>query len=155
MKEDMYDYLFDYKKYGLDTLGISLDMTVPRKDFLHNTELGEIVVNIVLRFKNEGFTLLQDGCGMPFCMFTDEHRKILTMHLRYVNSGCSFPLDVLPNLDVIPCMMLQHIRDRFENGLEKIMDNFAKLHQDIDLQECSGCPHFYKTCAGFCLNGRV
>jgi radical SAM protein with 4Fe4S-binding SPASM domain len=130
-------------------------MTVPRKNFLHNTKLGEVVVKIVLRFKNEGFTLLQDGCGMPYCMFTDEHRKILTTYLRYVNSGCSFPYDILPNLDVIPCMMLQHIRAKLEDGLEKITDKFMKLHQNIDPQECSECPHFYQTCAGFCLNGRV
>jgi hypothetical protein len=155
MKEDMYDYLFDYKKYGLDTLGISLDMTVPRKYLLHNTELGEVVVKLVLRFRNEGFTLLQDGCGMPYCMFTDEHRKILTTHLSYVNSGCSFPFDILPNLDVIPCMMLQHIRAKLEDGLDKINSNFMKLHENVVPQECSRCPHFYQTCAGFCLNGRV
>jgi len=155
MKEDMYDYVFDYKPYGLDTLGISLDMTVPRKHFINNTKLGDVLVKIVQRFKDGGITVLQDGCGMPLCMFTDEHRKILATHLRYVNSGCSFAVDVLPNLDVIPCMMLQHIRARFEDGLKKITDDFNKLHENIDAQECTDCPHFYKICAGFCLNGRI
>jgi sulfatase maturation enzyme AslB (radical SAM superfamily) len=155
MKEDMYDYLFDYKQYGMDTLGISLDMTVPRKQFINNTKLGEIVVKIVQRFNNGGITVLQDGCGMPLCMFTGEHRKILAANLRYVNSGCSFAIDVLPNLDVIPCMMLQGIRARLEDGLNNIITQFNKLHENVDAQECAGCPHFYKICAGFCLNGRI
>jgi hypothetical protein len=88
-------------------------------------------------------------------MFTDEHRQVLAKHLRYVNSGCSFPCDILPNLEVIPCMMLQHIRTRLDKGLEKIRAEFQKLHENIDAQECEGCPHFYKICAGFCLNERV
>lgn len=155
MREDMYDYLFDYKQYGLNTLGISLDMTVARKHWIRNTDLGEKVVRIVQRFVDNGITVLQDGCGMPFCMFTDEHRQVLATHLRYVNSGCAFPYDILPNLDVIPCMMLQHIRIPLDNGLEKIRDEFQKLHENVDPQECEGCPHFYDICAGFGLNGRV
>ena len=155
MKEDMYDYLFDYKQYGLDTLGISLDMTIPRKHLINNTKLGEVIIKFVQRFEDGGITLLQDGCGMPLCIFTDEHRKILATHLRHANCGCSFAIDVLPDLDVIPCMLLKHIRTRFENGLEKITDEFSKLSKNIDAQECTDCPHFYKTCAGFCLKGRV
>jgi hypothetical protein len=155
MQEDMYDYLFDYKQYGMDTLGISLDMTVPRKEWIRNTDLGEKVVRIVKRFTDNGITVLQDGCGVPFCMFTDEHRQVLAGHLRYVNSGCAFPYDILPDLEVIPCMMLKHIRAPLDNGLEKIRDEFQKLHENVDPQECAGCPHFYTICAGFGLNGRV
>lgn len=155
MREDMYDYLFDYKQYGMDTLGISLDMTVPRKEWIRNTELGETVVRIVQRFTDNGISLLQDGCGMPFCMFTDEHRQVLAEHLRYVNSGCAFPYDILPDMQVIPCMMLQHFRTSLDKGLEKIRAEFVKLHENVDAQECEGCPHFYNICAGFCLNGRV
>jgi hypothetical protein len=155
MKEEMYDYLFDYKQYGMDTLGISLDMTVPREHWIGNTKLGETVAAIVRRFSDNGITPLQDGCGMPFCMFTDEQRHVLAAHLRYVNSGCAFPYDILPDLEVIPCMMLQHIRTSLDKGLEKIKSEFQQLHHDIDPQECDGCRHFYNICAGFCLNGRV
>jgi hypothetical protein len=155
MKEEMYDYLFDYKQYGMDTLGISLDMTVPRKHWVRNTRLGETVAGIVRRFSDNGITVLQDGCGMPFCMFSEEHRQVLAAHLRYVNSGCAFPYDILPDLEVIPCMMLQHIRTSLDKGLEKIKSEFEQLHHDIDPQECDGCRHFYNICAGFCLNGRV
>ena len=155
MREGMHDYLFDYKQYGMDTLGISLDMTVPRKHLIRNTKLGETVVRIVRRFNDNGITPLQDGCGMPFCMFTDGHRQVLATHLRYVNSGCAFPYDVLPDLGVIPCMMLQHIRTSLDKGLEKIKNEFQKLHENIDPQECAGCPYFHKICSGFGLNGRV
>jgi hypothetical protein len=88
-------------------------------------------------------------------MFTDEHRRVLARHLRYVNSGCAFPYDILPDLEVIPCMMLQHIRTPLDNGLQKIRDDFQKLHENVDPQECEGCPYFYDICAGFGLNGRV
>jgi hypothetical protein len=155
MQEDMYDYLFDYKQLGMNTLGISLDMTVPRKHLIRNTKLGETFVRIVQRFNDNGVTVLQDGCGIPFCMFTDEHRQVLATHLRYVNSGCAFPYDILPDLEVIPCMMLQNIRTSLDNGLEKIRAEFQNMYENIDAQECEGCPHFYKICAGFCLNGRV
>lgn len=155
MREDMYDYLFDYKQYGMNALGISLDMTVPRRHWIRNTDLGEVVARIIRRFTDNGISLLQDGCGMPFCMFTDEQRQVLATHLSYANSGCAFPYDILPDMEVIPCMMLRHIRTSLDNGVEKIKDEFQKLHDNIDAQECEGCPHFYKICAGFCLSGRV
>jgi hypothetical protein len=88
-------------------------------------------------------------------MFTDVQRQVLATQLRYVNSGCAFPYDVLPELEVIPCMMLQHIRTSLDRGLEKIRNEFQKLYENIDPQECEGCPHFCKICAGFGLNGRV
>jgi Radical SAM superfamily len=155
MREEMYDYLFDYKQYGMNALGISLDMTVPRSHWIRNTKLGETLVKIVQRFTDNGVTVLQDGCGMPFCMFTDEHRQVLAAHLRYANSGCAFPYDILPNREVIPCMMLQHIRTPLDTGVETIRYEFQKLHKNVDPQECEGCPHFHTICAGFCLNGRV
>jgi hypothetical protein len=67
-------------------------------------------------------------------MFTDERRKMLATHLRYVNSGCAFAIDILPNLDVISCMLLKHIRTRFENGLKKTYE-FSKLNNNIDAQK--------------------
>lgn len=102
--KDFYKIIKILQKYNISNVRIALDSTNYKAFFNYGTEIFEFIKYL----KKLNFNLFSSSCGHFIKdIFTREQEMFLKSNINnfnYNNCSTNFPLDVLPNGTVVPCV---------------------------------------------------
>ncbi len=126
--DDFYEIIKILQKYNINNIRIALDSTNYSSFINYGTKIFEFIKYL----KKLNFNLYSSSCGHFIkTIFTKEQEKYLKNNINNFNyNDCStnFPLDVLPNGTVVPCVSFSN-RNKNIKFLE--YSNINKLKSEI------------------------
>ncbi len=140
--KDFYEIIKILQKYNINNIRIALDSTNYNSFINYGTEIFEFVTYL----KKLKFNLYSSACGhFVKDIFTKEQEKYLNNNINNFNyNDCSvnFPLDVLPNGTVVPCVSFcnrnKNIKFLSYYSLNKLKQKITKEYNLVQ-QQTSFC----------------
>lgn len=135
--KDFYEIIKILQKYNVNNIRIALDSTNYQSFINYGTEIFEFVKYL----KKLKFNLFSSACGHFIKdIFTKEQETFIKNNIsnfKYNDCSTNFPLDVLPNGTVVPCVSFcnrnKNIRFLEYNSLNKLKQ---KITKEYNLVEC-------------------
>lgn len=152
--EDFYEIIKILQKYNIGNIRIALDST----NYGSFTNYGTKIFEFIKYLKKLKFNLYSSSCGHFIkIIFTKEQEKYLKNNINNFNyNDCStnFPLDVLPNGTVVPCVSFSNRNKNIKfleyNNLNKLKSEITKKYNLINLQtEYCMANNNFKVITGF------
>lgn len=135
--KDFYEIIKILQKYNVNNIRIALDSTNYQSFINYGTEIFEFVKYL----KKLKFNLFSSACGHFIKdIFTEKQETFIKNNIsnfKYNDCSTNFPLDVLPNGTVVPCVSFcnrnKNIRFLEYNSLNKLKQ---KITKEYNLVEC-------------------
>ena len=136
--KDFYEIIKILQKYNVNNIRIALDSTNYQSFINYGTEIFEFVKYL----KKLKFNLFSSACGHFIKdIFTKEQETFIKNNIsnfKYNDCSTNFPLDVLPNGTVVPCVSFcnrnKNIRFLEYNSLNKLKQKIAKEYNLVECQ---------------------
>ena len=136
--KDFYEIIKILQKYNINNIRIALDSTNYQSFINYGTEIFEFVKYL----KKQKFNLYSSSCGHFIKdIFTKEQETFLKNNInnfKYNDCSTNFPLDVLPNGTVVPCVSFcnrnKNIKFLEYNNLTELKQKITKEYNLVEQQ---------------------